>query len=172
MSALAREYGIPVYHHEEEVLTIQQTNPGMCRMFGLPLPDSYPIFLSDTTEWTEDMKESTAIKVSDGDVIEVGSLRFNVLHTPGHSYGGLCFYAPAERVLFSGDTLFAGSIGRTDHIGGDYDLLMRSINEKLLPLDDSQVPVKVIPGHGPCTDLATEGMTNPFLQPFNLPYDE
>jgi glyoxylase-like metal-dependent hydrolase (beta-lactamase superfamily II) len=133
----------------------------------------------------------------------VGDLRFKVIETPGHSRGGLCFFEPTERVLFSGDTLFAGSIGRTDHPGGDYDLLMKSIFEKILPLDDEpsgsdsgsasgsasgpasgsasgpasgsgsrHTSIQVIPGHGPCTDLATEGMTNPFLQPFNLPYDD
>jgi glyoxylase-like metal-dependent hydrolase (beta-lactamase superfamily II) len=110
--------------------------------------------------------------VTGNDTIEVGDLRFEVIETPGHSRGGLCFFERTERVLFSGDSLFAGAIGRTDHPGGDYDLLMKSIFENLLPLDDSTSPVKVIPGHGPCTDLATEGMRNPFLQPFNEPYDD
>ena len=155
MSALAKEYDIPVYAHHEETFTIEKTNPQVCRAYGLPLPELHPFTY-----------------VSEGDNIEVGSLRFRVIETPGHSKGGLCFFAPAERVLFSGDTLFAGAIGRTDHPGGDYDLLMKSIFEKLLPLDDSKAPVKVIPGHGPCTDLATEGMTNPFLLPFNEPYED
>jgi glyoxylase-like metal-dependent hydrolase (beta-lactamase superfamily II) len=110
--------------------------------------------------------------VTDRDTIEVGDLRFEVIETPGHSRGGLCFFERTERILFSGDTLFAGAIGRTDHPGGDYDALISGILQKLLPLDDSAKPVQVIPGHGPCTDLATEGMRNPFLQPFNLPYDE
>jgi glyoxylase-like metal-dependent hydrolase (beta-lactamase superfamily II) len=123
--------------------------------------------------------------VSNLDTIEVGDLRFEVIETPGHSRGGLCFFERTERVLFSGDTLFAGSIGRTDHPGGDYDLLMKSIFEKIIPLDDEpsdsgpdsasgsrHTSIQIIPGHGPCTDLATEGMTNPFLQPFNLPYDD
>ena len=137
------------------MFTLEKTNPEVCRCYGLPLPELHPFTY-----------------VSEGDNIEVGSLRFRVIETPGHSKGGLCFFAPAERVLFSGDTLFAGAIGRTDHPGGDYDLLMKSIFEKLLPLDDSKAPVKVIPGHGPCTDLATEGMTNPFLLPFNEPYED
>jgi glyoxylase-like metal-dependent hydrolase (beta-lactamase superfamily II) len=155
VSTLAKEYGIPVYAHEGEIFTIEKTNPEVCRCYGLPLPELHPLTF-----------------ISEGDTIEVGDLRFQVLETPGHSRGGLCFFAPAERILFSGDTLFAGAIGRTDHPGGDYDLLMRSINEKLLPLDDPKGPVKVIPGHGPCTDLATEGMTNPFLLPFNEPYED
>ena len=140
MAALAKEYDIPVYAHHEETFTIEKTNPQVCRAYGLPLPELHPFTY-----------------VSEGDNIEVGSLRF---------------FAAAERVLFSGDSLFAGAIGRTDHPGGDYDLLMKSIFEKLLPLDDSKAPVKVIPGHGPCTDLATEGMTNPFLLPFNEPYED
>ena len=102
-------------------------------------------------------------------MIEVGELRFEVIETPGHSVGGLCFLERSEKVLFSGDTLFAGAIGRSDHPGGDYDLLMKSIFTKLLALDGE---TKVIPGHGPNTDIATERMTNPFLMPFNEPYEE
>lgn len=113
-------------------------------------------------------------------VIEVGGLRFKVIETPGHTPGGVSFYEPAEKVLFSGDSLFAGAIGRTDHPGGDYEMLMKSILGKLLPLDvqpsaDESAPhtsVTVIPGHGPCTDIAREGMTNPFLLPFNEPYED
>ena len=128
---------------------------------------------------SEESINSKFITVKQGDTIEVGDLRFEVIETPGHSRGGLCFFERTERVLFSGDTLFAGAIGRSDHPGGDYDLLMKSIFEQILPLDDapaegseSHTSVKVIPGHGPCTDLATEGMTNPFLLPFNEPYEE
>jgi glyoxylase-like metal-dependent hydrolase (beta-lactamase superfamily II) len=180
MSALAKEFGIPVYAHIGEMFTIEKTNPEVCRCYGLPLPDLFPLVVEAEGR---DLP-SKFLSVSDGSVIEVGTLHFHVIETPGHSRGGLCFYAPAERVLFSGDTLFAGAIGRTDHPGGDYELLMHSINDKLLPLDDLHAPapsdspaprhtsVTVIPGHGPCTDLATEGMTNPFLQPFNLPYDD
>jgi glyoxylase-like metal-dependent hydrolase (beta-lactamase superfamily II) len=169
MSAIAAKYGIPVYFHEEEALTIQQTNLRMCRAFGLPEPHTYPIFSDSTFTPNEDFKHSFAIKAFDGDVIEVGDLRFKVLGTPGHTRGGLSFYEPAEQVLFSGDTLFAGAIGRTDHPGGDYDQLMKSIFEKLMVLEG---PVKVIPGHGPCTDIATERTTNPFLMPFNEPFED
>ena len=102
-------------------------------------------------------------------VIEVGGLRFNVIETPGHTPGGVSFYEPAEKVLFSGDSLFAGAIGRTDPPGGDYEMLMKSILGKLVTLEGS---VSVIPGHGPCTDIAREGMTNPFLLPFNEPYED
>ena len=102
-------------------------------------------------------------------VIEVGGLRFNVIETPGHTPGGVSFYEAAEKVLFSGDSLFAGAIGRTDHPGGDYEMLMKSILGKLVTLEGS---VSVIPGHGPCTDIAREGMTNPFLLPFNEAYED
>ena len=102
-------------------------------------------------------------------VIEVGGLRFKVIETPGHTPGGVSFYEPDEKVLFSGDSLFAGAIGRTDHPGGDYEMLMKSILGKLVTLEGS---VSVIPGHGPCTDIAREGMTNPFLLPFNEPYED
>ena len=185
MSALAKEYEIPVYAHMGEMFTLETTNPAVCEAYGLPLPDTFPMIKS----LSDAHIGSRFYHVSRFDTIEVGDLRFKVIETPGHSRGGLCFFEPTERVLFSGDTLFAGSIGRTDHPGGDYDLLMKSIFEKLLPLDDEpsdsgsdsgsgsapgsrHTSIKVIPGHGPCTDLATEGMTNPFLQPFNLPYDE
>ena len=102
-------------------------------------------------------------------VIEVGGLRFKVIETPGHTPGGVSFYEPSEKVLFSGDSLFAGAIGRTDHPGGDYEMIMKSIFEKLLHLDGETT---VIPGHGPLTDISTERMTNPFLLPFNLPYED
>ena len=102
-------------------------------------------------------------------MVNVGALSFEVIDTPGHTKGGVCFLERTEKKLFCGDTLFAGAIGRTDHPGGDYDTLMRSIFEKLLHLDGE---TEVIPGHGPSTDIATERMTNPFLMPFNEPYDE
>jgi glyoxylase-like metal-dependent hydrolase (beta-lactamase superfamily II) len=168
MSALAKEYEIPVYAHIGEMFTLETTNPSVCGAYGLPLPDTFPMIKS----FSDAHINSRFYPVTDRDTIEVGDLRFEVIETPGHSRGGLCFFERTERVLFSGDTLFAGAIGRTDHPGGDYDALISGILQKLLPLDDSAKPVQVIPGHGPCTDLATEGMRNPFLQPFNLPYDE
>ena len=158
VSKLSETYGgLPVYMHKNEMFTMSDTNPYVCGIYGLSLPD------------VSFVEGSVFKDTAEGDAIEVGSLKFQVLETPGHSRGGLCFYEPDEQVLFSGDTLFAGAIGRTDQPGGDYDLLMKSIFEKLMPLDGS---VKVIPGHGPCSDIATERMTNPFLQPFNEPYEE
>ena len=101
--------------------------------------------------------------------MKIGSLSFEVIETPGHTVGGVCYLERTGKVLFCGDTLFAGAIGRTDHPGGDYEMIMKSIFEKLLHLDGETT---VIPGHGPLTDISTERMTNPFLMPFNEPYEE
>ena len=170
VTALSEHYeGLPVYMHPEEAYTIEKTNPYICKAFGLPLPDtSFAQHLLNGTAGPADSEQAFRA-ISEGDIIKVGDLKFRVLETPGHSRGGVCFYEEAEDILFSGDTLFAGAIGRTDHPGGDYDQLMKSILEKVVTLEGK---VRVIPGHGPCSDIATEGMTNPFLLPFNEPYDD
>lgn len=151
----AETYGVPIYMDRKETYSFEHTNPYVCETYGLSLPK---IPATDAFR-----------NIGDGDIIEVGSLRFEVLETPGHSVGGLCFLERNEKYLLSGDTLFAGSIGRTDHPGGDYDQLMNSIFTKLMILDGD---IRVVPGHGPATDIATERMTNPFLMPFNEPYEE
>ena len=89
----------------------------------------------------------------------MGQLRFRILHTPGHTPGGICL--AGDGVLFSGDTLFAGSVGRTDFPGGSHATLMRSIKEKLMVLPDNTL---VYPGHGPSTTIGEERAGNPFLQ--------
>ena len=106
--------------------------------------------------------------------IELGGERVEIVHTPGHSQGCVCLYLPQQGVLISGDTLFAGSIGRTDLPGGNYDKLMESIVGKILPLGGG---VKVLPGHGRETTIAQEANTNPFITEvldggFNKPYNE
>lgn len=98
--------------------------------------------------------------LADGDLIEFGHTTLKVLATPGHTRGCVCFYNEKDGTLFTGDTLFAGSIGRTDHLGGDYDQLIESINKKLLPLDGD---VAIYPGHGPASSIGYERATNPFL---------
>ncbi|ADJ26074.1 putative metallo-beta-lactamase family protein [Dehalogenimonas lykanthroporepellens BL-DC-9] len=90
--------------------------------------------------------------------IAVGALRFTILHLPGHSPGGIALYS--QDAVFTGDSLFAGGIGRTDLPGGDYDTLIDSLNQRLLALDDD---IKVYPGHGPDTTIGTERRGNPFL---------
>jgi glyoxylase-like metal-dependent hydrolase (beta-lactamase superfamily II) len=98
--------------------------------------------------------------VTDDEVLEVGNLRLRSLYTPGHAPGHLAFYAEEQETVFSGDTLFAGSVGRTDLPGGSMDVLMRSISERLLTLPDA---TRVLSGHGPETNIGRERMTNPFL---------
>jgi glyoxylase-like metal-dependent hydrolase (beta-lactamase superfamily II) len=91
--------------------------------------------------------------------VRFGNITLTVIHTPGHSRGGIALYTPGH--LFAGDTLFAGSIGRTDLPGGDYDTLIASIKQKLLVLPDDTV---VYTGHGPETTIADEKRMNPFLR--------
>jgi len=96
----------------------------------------------------------------DGDTLTLGALTARVIHTPGHSAGSTCLWFPEADVLFSGDTLFSGSVGRTDLPGGDFDALARSIREKLFPLGDG---VAFHPGHGPDGTLGEERRQNPFV---------
>ncbi len=97
--------------------------------------------------------------LNDGDDVTFGEITLKVIHTPGHSKGGICLYTKGH--LFAGDTLFAGSIGRTDLPGGDYDALISSIKTKLLDLDEETT---VYTGHGPETNIANEKRMNPFLR--------
>lgn len=97
--------------------------------------------------------------VEEGDLIQVGNLTLAVLHTPGHTPGGISLHIDGH--VFVGDTLFQGSIGRTDFPGGDYDTIIRSIREKLFPLGDQVV---VYTGHGPETAIGQEKQFNPFAR--------
>jgi glyoxylase-like metal-dependent hydrolase (beta-lactamase superfamily II) len=99
--------------------------------------------------------------LEDGRLITITGLTGNILHTPGHTQGSVCLHLPDQNLLLAGDTLFAGSVGRTDLPGGDGPTLIRSIHEKLLPLPDATI---VIPGHGPKTTIGEERETNPFLK--------
>jgi hydroxyacylglutathione hydrolase len=96
----------------------------------------------------------------DSSVLRAGSHAANVIHTPGHTEGSICLYFPAEKRLIAGDTLFAGSIGRTDLPGGSFDKIIHSLHERVLALPDDTV---VVPGHGPATTIGEERETNPFL---------
>jgi glyoxylase-like metal-dependent hydrolase (beta-lactamase superfamily II) len=130
--------------HEAE-LPLLQSASRMGRLFGIrieqpPDPDRF---------------------LREGDVIPLGNgISLSVLETPGHSPGGISLVTSDGKLCFAGDTLFAGSIGRTDLPGGDYHTLIASIKTKLLPLGDD---VKVLPGHGPSTTLGVERRYNPFL---------
>jgi hydroxyacylglutathione hydrolase len=96
----------------------------------------------------------------DGDVLKTGSLGATVMHTPGHTEGSICLYFPTEKKLIAGDTLFAGSIGRTDLPGGSMRKILSSLHEKVLALPDETI---VLPGHGPTTTIGQERESNPFL---------
>jgi glyoxylase-like metal-dependent hydrolase (beta-lactamase superfamily II) len=99
--------------------------------------------------------------LNEQDRVQAGSLLGTVMHTPGHTEGSICLYFPAEKKLIAGDTLFAGSIGRTDLPGGSFEKIIRSLNNKLLSLPDETA---VVPGHGPLTTIGAERETNPFLK--------
>lgn len=98
--------------------------------------------------------------ISDNDVITIGDTKMRVIATPGHTPGGVCLYCEADEVLFAGDTLFEESIGRTDLPGGSHTDLIRSIQERLMPLPDE---TKVLCGHGPATTIGHERHYNPFI---------
>ena len=144
--------GVPVYMHpaDKPVLAI---SGDMATGLRLRAPDT----------------SFSTVDISDGDELRVGKTAFKVIATPGHTPGGVCFYDEKDGLMFSGDTLFAGTIGRTDFPLGDYDVLIVSLMEKIMGLPGG---VEVYPGHGPSTDIATERTHNPFLQPFNEPGQE
>jgi glyoxylase-like metal-dependent hydrolase (beta-lactamase superfamily II) len=98
---------------------------------------------------------------ADGEVLTVRGIETTVLHTPGHTEGSVSLYVPQAGLLLAGDTLFAGSVGRTDLPGGDFRKMLASIRERLLPLPAATI---VVPGHGPDTTLGEEVFSNPFLQ--------
>jgi glyoxylase-like metal-dependent hydrolase (beta-lactamase superfamily II) len=140
----AERYGVlPMAHEDDETLLARMGE--QARMFGLPF---------------EVRTEKLGGYLKDGDVLTLGENRIEVIHTPGHSRGGLCFYIPSAGWLISGDSLFEGSIGRTDLEGGSYATLIKSITERLMTLPEDTV---VYPGHGPYTTIGDEKKTNPFL---------
>jgi hydroxyacylglutathione hydrolase len=96
-----------------------------------------------------------------GEKLSAGNLSASIIHTPGHTEGSVCLYFPAAQLLIAGDTLFAGSIGRTDLPGGSIEKIMRSLHQRVLALPDETI---VIPGHGPKTTIGDEREGNPYLQ--------
>lgn len=99
--------------------------------------------------------------IGDREQLLMGTIKYTILHTPGHTKGGICLYFESEKIIISGDTLFYGSIGRSDLPGGSHKLLVASILNKLMPLADDVV---VYPGHGASTSIGFERRKNPFLQ--------
>ena len=104
--------------------------------------------------------ENADYTVEEGDEIDHAGIKLRIIHTPGHTLGGMCLYAEKDSVIFVGDTLFSGSIGRTDFPGGDMEQLTKGIKQKLLKLPAKTV---VYPGHGPETTIGREKANNPFL---------
>jgi glyoxylase-like metal-dependent hydrolase (beta-lactamase superfamily II) len=100
-------------------------------------------------------------QVREGDILRAGAVEAHVLHTPGHTPGSIALYLPTENKLIAGDTLFKGSVGRTDLPGGDFDRISNSIRSKLYTLPETTI---VYPGHGEPTDIATEMRSNPFVR--------
>lgn len=144
VAALVDEYACPVLMHAEAEPMLAQL-PTQAMMMGLkfgkvPAVDRH---------------------IEDEEVLEVGELRLRSLYTPGHAPGHLAFYVEDQGLVLSGDALFAGSVGRVDLPGGSMEVLMRSIEERLLTLPDETT---VYPGHGPQTTIGNERTSNPFLQ--------
>jgi glyoxylase-like metal-dependent hydrolase (beta-lactamase superfamily II) len=143
VASLVDEYACPVLMHAEAEPMLRQL-PNQALMMGLrfgkvPAVDGY---------------------IEDEEVVHVGGLAFTALYTPGHAPGHLAFYSAEEGLVISGDALFAGSVGRVDLPGGSMEVLMRSINERLLTLPDE---TRVLSGHGPETTIGEERRHNPFL---------
>jgi hydroxyacylglutathione hydrolase len=127
----------------------------------LPLYDNLPVQAEFLGLYNPPPRSVVDEHIHHGDHVRAGALDVEVLHTPGHTPGSLCFHVPGSAPLvLSGDTLFAGGIGRTDLWGGDFDQEIASIRERLFALDDR---TRVIPGHGPATTIGQERRRNPFL---------
>jgi len=140
------QYGLPLEIHKGEAPVLNAT-PQSAQLFGLPIPQGK-------------LSPEPGHFLEAGTDITFGNTRLQTLFTPGHSPASLSFYCEADRFLIAGDVLFLGSIGRTDLPGGDYNTLIQSIKEQLLPLGDD---VTVYPGHGPKTNIGYEKQHNPFL---------
>ena len=140
---IRREYEVPVYCHEAEIAVLADPAMNLTSRF---LRRPY------VPEGVQGLK--------DGEEFTVAGVRVRVLHTPGHTPGGCCYYLPEEGVLFSGDTLFYRSIGNTEFPGGSMGALVRSVREKLYVLPEETV---VYAGHGEETDIGSEKQENPFV---------
>jgi hydroxyacylglutathione hydrolase len=114
---------------------------------------------SDAHASNDELVSTDFTDLVDGESLQLAGVTFETVHTPGHTPGHCCFFLPSEGILFSGDQLFLGSIGRTDLPGGDTALLMRSMHDRVMAFDDD---VQVLPGHGGETTIGHERHTNPF----------
>ena len=143
---LATQSGATTWvHPDDDFLTLHPARQ-LEMLFAVPPPGSYEV--PDRFE-----------HLTHGQRLEVAGVNFEVRHTPGHTPGHCCFYVETEGLLFSGDQLFAGSIGRYDLPGGSFEQLMASMRDQVMTLDDD---VEVLPGHGEETTIGRERATNPF----------
>ena len=154
VAELSREYSIPVLMSPEDKVIVQK-DPEFAGPFGLEGPDN--------GFETVDIQDGQILRFAQDDRGAQDDITFRVIATPGHTPGCVCFYSEAQKLIFTGDTLFAGAIGRTDVFGGDYDKEIVSIMDRLMELPGD---VDVLPGHGHPTTIAEERNTNPFLQPW------
>jgi hydroxyacylglutathione hydrolase len=141
---LKRLTGAPILYNQNDLPLVRMMDI-QAGWLGIPTPEVAPPDAS----------------LEDGQVISITGLTGSILHTPGHTEGSVCLYLPQQSLLLAGDTLFAGSIGRTDLPGGDTQKLLKSIRDSLLTLPDN---VTVLPGHGEKTSIGIERESNPFLQ--------
>lgn len=152
VAEIQRRFNVPVYMNPEDMKVMQNPDASLSRLWE-HLPDC-------TFRITE---------AHEGTKVESAGLTFEAIATPGHTPGGLCWIERNEKIMFTGDTLFAGAIGRTDLKYGEYDDEIRSIMEKLMLLDGD---IRIYPGHGPASSIADERTSNPFLEPFNEAEEE
>ncbi len=154
---VAGSYQTPAYLHPADRHLLTDPTAGIS-------PDSAQLLLGAGYSFAE---PDEVRELADGQALSLAGLELVVDHTPGHTAGSVTFRSPydgpedASEVLFSGDLLFAGSIGRTDLPGGDHQTMLRTLAAKVLPLEDSTV---VLPGHGPRTSIGRERATNPYLK--------
>lgn len=141
---LRESLGIPIIGPQREERFWLDSLPQQAELFGFPPTEAFT-----PDQWLED-----------GDRVEVGGIRFEVLHCPGHTPGHVVFFQPQARLAFVGDVLFKGSIGRTDFPRGDHAALLAAIREKLFPLGDD---VRFVPGHGAMSTFGHERRENPFV---------
>ncbi len=142
---LAEKHGVPILGPHREDAFLAGAMQQQAAMFG----GGWEVHDFTPDQWLEQ-----------GEELQLGNLRFEVRHCPGHTPGHVVFYCVAEKIVFVGDVLFKGSIGRTDFPRGDYDTLIRSIQAQLMSLPDD---VTIVPGHGPTSTIGDERRSNPFL---------
>ncbi|MBO4446810.1 MAG: MBL fold metallo-hydrolase, partial [Bacteroidales bacterium] len=166
-NSLVPETILLTHAHLDHILGVQK----LCEIFGCRVymnPADAPVltfdeFMAKKLGMGEFKAAFTYLPAEDGDTIDTAGISLKVIGTPGHTPGCVCYYAEKEGMLFSGDTLFRGTIGRTDLEYGNYDDEIRSVMDKLMGLPSE---VEVYPGHGAPTTIGAERYGNPFLEPW------